>query len=320
MDQYNRQRIVTVCFTPQQEGFYEATLELTLCNHRHKADFVIKRTLSGRAEHCTDGDDDGQQQTERALSSSSQSINDRTDDHATTFTDNEEYLDSDGTGISVSHEDGLLDFGIVELKRPKGLFATPSASLTIQLADGFPAVTLIEERFRSSDGSNLDFVAIFEGDSRHIRPGTESTVLIIFSPKFEGVYKATLELVFYHRRRSARFVVRRELQGIARSLGDDTQFIPFNKVDGTILLLSPDYRRRLKIFPEYGVPPIIRDAVDKSSDTRPYDKNASDLVFALRPDHLNMNTYAHYFKALLNIEDGHREYGPYYQSLSFVWY
>ena len=149
---YNRQRTVTVCFTPQREGFYEAILELTLCNHKRKADFVIKRTLSGWAEQYADGD--GQQQNEWTLNSWSQPIDDRADDQETTFTDDGEYWDSDGTGISVSHEDGSLDFGIVERKRPKGLLATPSALLTIKLADGFPAVTLIEERITSFNGSD----------------------------------------------------------------------------------------------------------------------------------------------------------------------
>ena len=145
-------------------------------------------------------------------------------------------------------------------------------------------------------------------------------MLIIFSPKFEGVYKATLELVFYHRRRSGRFVIRRELQGIAGSLGDNTHFDSVNQVDRTILLLSPGHRIKSKRLPGYGVPPIIQEVVEKSTVTHPFDNHAPDLIFALRPDHLNMNTYAHYFKALLNVEDGHREYGPYYRTLGFVWY
>jgi len=153
---YKRQRVVTVCFTPQREGFYEAILELTLCNHKCKADFVIKRTLSGWAEQYADSD--GQQQNDLALNSWYQKIDNGTDDQETTFTDDGEYLGSDGTGISVSDEDGLLDFGIVARKRPKGLFATPSALLTIKVADGFPAVTLIEERITSFNGGDLEWV------------------------------------------------------------------------------------------------------------------------------------------------------------------
>ena len=64
------------------------------------------------------------------------------------------------------------------------------------------------------------FVAVFEGDSVNIQPGTECTVRVIFSPKFEGLFKATLELVFYHNQLSARFVVRRMIEGTAGSLED----------------------------------------------------------------------------------------------------
>jgi hypothetical protein len=62
----------------------------------------------------------------------------------------EELLDS---GISVSDEEGL-DVGIVERRRPNGPFATATALLTIKLAAGFPAVTFLEERIRTSDGSD----------------------------------------------------------------------------------------------------------------------------------------------------------------------
>jgi hypothetical protein len=168
------------------------------------------------------------------------------------------------------------------------------------------------------------FVAVFVGDSRNIRPGTESTVRIIFSPKFQGLFKATLELIFYDNERSVWFVVRRRLQGIAGSLQDhkhleslgqgnddkltkSTREVPPWKV---MPLLSPAWHRRSSHIPDYEVPPIVRDAVEKSTITCPYDKNASALVSALRPDSLNKYTHAHYFKALLNIEDGQQQYAP----------
>jgi len=62
-------------------------------------------------------------------------------------------MDSDGTGISVSHEDGL-DFGIVERKRPNGPFATPSRLLIIEHAYDYPAVTFVKEKTGTSDGSD----------------------------------------------------------------------------------------------------------------------------------------------------------------------
>ena len=58
-----------------------------------------------------------------------QPINDRVDDDARLFVD-EESLDCSGTCISVSHADGL-GFGIVKHKRPNEPFATPSAVLDI---------------------------------------------------------------------------------------------------------------------------------------------------------------------------------------------
>jgi hypothetical protein len=145
----NRPRIINVWFAPRNEGFYVATLELTFCDNRQKADFVIKRTLRGWAKQST-----GVQgrQIESAGNSGSQSTNDFTDEHAAVSVDEEELLDSDGTGISVSHGDAL-DFGIVERKRANGPFATPSSLLTVELADGFPAVILVKEKISTLDGT-----------------------------------------------------------------------------------------------------------------------------------------------------------------------
>jgi len=166
------------------------------------------------------------------------------------------------------------------------------------------------------------FVAVYEGDSPNIRPGAESTVRVIFSPKFEGLFKATLELVFYHSQRSAWFMVRRMLQGTAGSLEDHKHLESLGQVDddkrnkrsqGTpprriILLFSRDQRRSSRYFPDYEVPRIVQQAVDNSTAERPYDESTSDLVSALRPVSLNISTYAHYFAALLSIEDGHQQY------------
>jgi hypothetical protein len=147
-------------------------------------------------------------------------------------------------------------------------------------------------------------------------------VRVIFGPKFDGVFKATLELVFYDDQRSARFVVRRRLQGIAGSRDDHEHLSSFVQEDGgrptgvnleapprkIILLFPSDQRRKSRYLPDYPVPPIVQEAVDKSSILRPYDKNAQNLILALRPDGLNMDTYQEYFKALLNVEDGQQQF------------
>lgn len=144
---------------------------------------------------------------------------------------------------------------------------------------------------------------------------------VIFNPKYEGLFKATLELIFYHTGISVWFVVRRTLQGIAGSLKDHKHFESLGQTDSlgtiksratrpqkTILLLSPNRRQRSRYLPDYGLPPIVQEALDKSSDTQSYDENAPGLISALRPDSLYMGTYAHYFNALLAVEDGHQQY------------
>ena len=70
----------------------------------------------------------------------------------------EELLDSSGSGITVSGEDGL-DFGIIgRTHHLDGPFATPTSSLTIKNAEGFPAVTLVEARIKSLFGSDSRWV------------------------------------------------------------------------------------------------------------------------------------------------------------------
>ena len=122
-------------------------LELNFYDHKHKADFVVKRTLIGRAKQPVII-------LEYAPNTASQPIKDRVDDDTRILVD-EKSLDCDGTGISVSHADGL-DFGIVERKRPNGPFATPSSLLTIKHEDDFPPVKFIEARSKATDGSDRE--------------------------------------------------------------------------------------------------------------------------------------------------------------------
>jgi len=169
------------------------------------------------------------------------------------------------------------------------------------------------------------FIATFDGDSRTIQPGTESTVRIMFSPKFDGLFKATLELVFYSGERSARFVVRRSLRGIAGSIKDHKLFESLEQEDKkeetttnhryvpprTVILLSqPDGRhgRKSRKLPNYDIPQSVQDVVGDFTTSRPYDERAPIILSELRPSSLTMDTYAQYFNALLNVEDGHLQY------------
>ena len=149
-------RRVSVSFIPKQGRLYGAVLQLMFHDHKRKVDFVVERSLNGWAERPPGGQ--GQYPDDPALNAGSPPINEEDNDHGELSVDEEEeYLESDGTGVSVSHEDGL-DFGIVERKRPDGPFATPSSLLTIDLATDFPSVTFVREKTRTLDGSDSEYV------------------------------------------------------------------------------------------------------------------------------------------------------------------
>jgi hypothetical protein len=167
----------------------------------------------------------------------------------------------------------------------------------------------------------LSFVATFEGDSRTIQPGTESTVCVIFSPKYDGLFEAELKLVFYDVRLSSRFVVRRRLQGIAGSIEDHRLFESLDQEDDkeppknhryippqkVIPLLQPHRRRGPRNFPNYDLPPMVQEIVNRITAVHPFEKEAKGLLSTLRPKKLSDDTYAKYFEALLNVEDGKQQ-------------
>jgi hypothetical protein len=151
-------RIVSVSFTPRQGGLFEAVLELTFHDHKRNADFVVKRTLTGWAERPTVRQ--GHHPNKSTLNPGVRPIKDDANDNGVHSVDEGEYLDSDGTGITVSHDDGL-DFGIVERKRPNGPFSTPSSLFTIKLAASYSSVTFVKEKTRTLDGSDPECVTLF---------------------------------------------------------------------------------------------------------------------------------------------------------------
>jgi helicase MOV-10 len=170
--------------------------------------------------------------------------------------------------------------------------------------------------------SHHSFIATFEGDSATIPPGTESEVRIIFNPKFEGRFEATLELIFSHGQRSTRFSVFRRLGAIAGSLEDHKRFEfldqePYIRRTGTgrqvppqkvIPLWPSDRPRKFRKLPEYELPRSVQAAMDNVTPKHPFDEEVPRLIDALRPGALDMDTYAQYFKALLNVEDAHQQW------------
>ncbi|KAH9974671.1 hypothetical protein BGW80DRAFT_151531 [Lactifluus volemus] len=222
----NRQRTVTVSFTPQRDGLYDAVLELTFYDRKREAEFVVERTLCGVARSLLSNNDN------EDLSSDEEEV----------------FLDSDDTGISVSDEDGV-DLGIVERKQPDGPFDTLTTSLTIRNAEGSPSVILLKARIKTTDESEPSFAVSFDGGFHPIHPGAESTVHITFRPKFAGFFQEILTLVFYDSQRSARFIVVRTLQGTA---GSDRTTITSNistkKCMPDVLWVNRYHRDRLNCY------------------------------------------------------------------------
>ncbi|KAH9041514.1 hypothetical protein EDB83DRAFT_1627723 [Lactarius deliciosus] len=201
-----------------------------------------------------------------------------------------ESLDSQDTGVSVSDEDEV-DFGIVGRNGLNGPFDTSSSSATINDAEGFPDVTFVEGRIRSWDDSGSR--ATFKGHSRTIHPGTESQQL-------------------------GHFAVSRRLRTIAGSIEDHERLESLDQ-EGYIPRSGSGQQIPLeKIIPlertaktsrnlQYKLPRLVQNAVDSTTFKHPYNKKAPGLIAALKPKELTMHTYAEYFMALLNVEEGHQQ-------------
>ncbi|KAF8267997.1 P-loop containing nucleoside triphosphate hydrolase protein [Lactarius quietus] len=306
-----KSRRIFVSFQAPHAGTFRVSLHLVFCDNSQPSgeEFVIVRKLRGSASLPVSHVGSAHPQV-------SSPGRDRVNDHAAPFPEEEDVLpDSDGTGISVSDEDGV-DFGIVKRNGLNGPFHPSSSSVTISHARGFPAVNFVEARIRSWEGSESSFRATFEGRSA-IRAGANRTVQLEFIPEFEGRFEATLQLIFLSQQ-LGRFAVSRRLLAIAGSLDDhhrseslnqdgyvprsgSGQQIPPEKI---IPLLNSGW---LGGIPEYKLPELVQEAVDTATFKRPYNKKAPGLIASLKPRNLAMDTYAEFFTALLNVEEGHQQ-------------
>jgi len=138
-------RRVIVSFQPPHAGTFHMFLDIIFNDSSvpSEAEFVVRRELRGRAVPSSHVGNPGRRQLIPGIN--------RVDDHASRSTE-DVLLDSQGSGISVSHEGGV-DFGIVDCNGLNGRFEG-SAWVTIDHAVGFPAVTFVEARIISLDGSD----------------------------------------------------------------------------------------------------------------------------------------------------------------------
>ena len=163
------------------------------------------------------------------------------------------------------------------------------------------------------------FKATFKGHTQAIPPGTKFPVQIEFIPEFEGEFEATLQLIFVESQQLKRFAVSRRLRAVAGSLEDHERFesltqdeyIPRTGTGEQIppekIIPLPSSVRQFGNPPEYELPALVQEAVDKATVKRPYDSRAQGLITQLKPRVLTMDTYAEYFRALLNVEEGHQQ-------------
>ncbi|KAI9462823.1 hypothetical protein BJY52DRAFT_1415043 [Lactarius psammicola] len=292
-------RRILVSFQAPHAGTFRMSLEIVFSDNTRPSskEFVMLRELRG--PRYPPGRHVGSAHPRKSFPRSN-----LVDDHATLSTGEEDgFRDNQGTGISVSDEDGV-DFGVVGRNGLNGPFDTSSSSVTINHAKGFPAVTFVEARIRPRDGSGSrhnSFKATFKGRSRTIRPGTTSTVEIKFIPEFEGQFEATLRLIF-ESQQLGRFAVSRRLRAIAGSLEDHKRLESLNQ-EGYIprsgsgqqippekIIPLPSSARPSGTLPEYELP-----LIGPGDSRQRYNSNI-------------LTTRRHpYFKALLNVEEGHQQ-------------
>jgi hypothetical protein len=146
---WNEPRRILVSFQAPYAGIFRMCLQMEFQDNTRVSGrrFFLLRELRGHATLPTSYVDDA---PPREPSPESEVRSYHTD-----FAEEEEDVlpGSEGTGISVSDYDGV-DFGIAEREDLNGPFAASSHSITVNLAKGFPAITFVEARIRSRDGSD----------------------------------------------------------------------------------------------------------------------------------------------------------------------
>ncbi len=138
-------RRVLVSFQPPHAGTFHMFLDIIFNDSSvpSEAEFVVRRELRGRS--TPPSSHVGNSRPRQLVPG----LN-RVDDRAARST--EDVLPDNQGGISVSHEDGV-DFGIVDCVGLNGR-SEGSSLVTISHAARFPAVTFVEARIISLDGSD----------------------------------------------------------------------------------------------------------------------------------------------------------------------
>lgn len=142
---------------------------------------------------------------------------------------------------------------------------------------------------------------------------------IEFVPEFEGRFEATLQLIFAKTDQSERFEVSKGLWAVAGSLEDHERFESLNQgmyiprtgrgqqVPPEKIIPLQSLANQFGDLPEYELPVMVQEAINSVTADNPYHKKAGYLIDTLLPKKFAMDTYAQYYTALLNVEEGHQQ-------------
>jgi hypothetical protein len=145
-------------------------------------------------------------------------------------------------------------------------------------------------------------------------------VQIEFIPEFEGRFEATLQLIFAEIQQSKRFAIYRGLQAVAGSVEDLERFESLNQnrylpssgsgqqIPPEKIIPLPSLAQQFGDLPEYKLPAKVQEAMDSVTPKIRYEDQVKSLIKELRPKKLAMDTYAQFFTALLNVEEGHQQW------------
>ncbi|KAI0075957.1 P-loop containing nucleoside triphosphate hydrolase protein [Panus rudis PR-1116 ss-1] len=215
-------------------------------------------------------------------------------------------------GVVVSHEEGGVDFGIVELDNAK---SGVTSDLTIQNTTPLAKISLVELRFGTKfKGAQESFTATRLGASNDVIYSRASKICVSFSQQQLGRYEDRIELVFEDVKLKTRFVIVRAVYATVGSQADHELFKPR-------AIYKP--RKRTARAPERhitpGPPPASATAVKWLTRLPPAEiprqlyetlvagNDTKEVIATLNstiiPLHFQCQTYGRRFQTLLWVEE-----------------
>lgn len=217
----------------------------------------------------------------------------------------------DKEGVTVSGQDGLVDFGIID---PTTEVAV-EVEVTIQNSTQDYCFKIATCRMRSSmrgDEHGARFSVRLKGKSKVVKPGSTGTRMlsILFHPGYAGQFEDTLELVFWHLDLHHTFLITRRVKATIGDRDDYEQIKPeapytgprqvprfnYDRVKVILSLRPPTWTETIwkERLLEYQIPDkVVEAAFGPQESSKQRNPNAARAnVQRLMPAALNLDTYA----------------------------